>query len=81
MFDRFLKDNGLAEYGIHFHTLRHTYSTMLFEDGENPKVVQGLMGHKDLATTMRYNSVNENSYREAADRLDSTFSRISDMEM
>ena len=37
MFDRLIKDNGLAEYGIHFHMLRHTFSNMLFEAGENPK--------------------------------------------
>lgn len=29
IFDRFAKKNGFYEK-IHFHTLRHTYSTMLF---------------------------------------------------
>jgi integrase len=81
MFDRLIKENNLEKYNIHFHTLRHTYSTMLFEDGENPKVVQMLMGHKDMSTTMRYNSVDDNSFTGAADRLDGKFSRISGAEM
>ena len=34
IFYRFLKKYGLDKYGIHFHTLRHTYSNMLFEANE-----------------------------------------------
>jgi integrase len=81
MFDRLMKANDLGKYNIHFHTLRHTYSTMLFEAGENPKVVQELMGHKDLSTTMRYNSVDDNSFVGAADKLDAKFNKIGGAEM
>ncbi len=36
------KANG--NYGkIHMHTLRHTYSNMLFELNENPKIIQALL--------------------------------------
>jgi len=35
-----------------WHTLRHTYSTLLKANGNDPKVVQELLRHAKLATTM-----------------------------
>jgi integrase len=37
----------------HLHELRHHYASVLIAGGENPKVVQRRMGHKDVMTTMR----------------------------
>jgi len=34
------------------HTLRHTSATLLLESGENPKVVQELLGHASISTTL-----------------------------
>lgn len=34
------------------HELRHTYGTMLFKSGNDPYVVQKIMGHKSMAITM-----------------------------
>ena len=34
------------------HSLRHTYATILCERGVNLKVMQMLLGHKDISTTM-----------------------------
>ena len=43
---------------------------MLFEMNENPKVIQQLLGHRDVKTTITvYNSVNSEYVREATDRL------------
>lgn len=71
MFNRLLKANGLNKYNIHFHTLRHTFSTILFESGENPKVIQQLLGHKDVTTTIKtYNSVDRSYYKQATDKLE-----------
>lgn len=70
IFDRFKKRNGLKKSGIHFHSLRHTFSNMLFELNENPKVIQQLLGHKDVKTTITvYNSVNSDYVKEATDKL------------
>lgn len=54
-FTRSLRDfcaaNGLPS--ITPHVLRHTYCTMLFAAGANPKTVMKLMGHNDLETTIK----------------------------
>ena len=70
IFDRFIKRHNLGKYNIHFHGLRHTFSNMLFEMNENPKVIQQLLGHRDVKTTITvYNSVNSDYVKEATDRL------------
>lgn len=74
MFDRLMKDAGLTKYHLHFHTLRHTYSSMLFESKENPKVIQMLLGHKDVTTTIKtYNSVDRSYFKQATDKLQAKF--------
>lgn len=70
MFDRFLKDNGFGNLGLHFHSLRHTYSSMLFEAGTNPKVIQMLLGHKEVTTTIKtYNSIDRSYFKQATSVL------------
>ena len=41
---------GIA--GIGWHTFRHTYSTLLHGNGEDPKVVQELLRHASIKMTM-----------------------------
>ena len=35
------------------HSLRHTFTTRLVEEGVNLKVVQDVLGHKDVKTTLQ----------------------------
>lgn len=55
---RFNDKYGFSKYDIHFHTFRHTFATMLFEKKVNPKIIQLLLGHKSVKTTLEiYNNV------------------------
>ena len=60
----------MTNYNIHFHGLRHTFSNMLFEMNENPKVIQQLLGHRDVKTTITvYNSVDSEYIRQTTDKF------------
>ena len=39
------------------HTSRHSLATHFLEDGHNIRIVLGLLGHKDVKTTMIYTHV------------------------
>ena len=73
IFNRFAKKYGF--FGkVRFHTLRHTYSNMLFEANENPKIIQALLGHKSVKTTLTvYNSIDTSYYKEATNKLNKLF--------
>jgi integrase len=56
---------------IKFHGLRHTCATLLLEQGANPKVVQELLGHADIAITLRaYSHVKPHLEREVSEALE-----------
>lgn len=51
------------KYGIHItmHMFRHTYTTMLYRKGVDPKTAQALLRHKDFNTTMTvYTHIEDN---------------------
>lgn len=61
-----LKLNGLTGS---IHRGRHTFATTLLRNGVNPRVVQELMRHDNLETTMRYLEVLQDEKSQAINAL------------
>ena len=61
---------GIDSTDIDFHALRHTFCSLLAEQGIRPEVLIRLARHKNLATTMQYYvHVRPESESEAINRL------------
>lgn len=64
----FLKKYGITD--IRFHDLRHTFATLLIEADVSMKVVQELLGHSTITTSMDiYTHVSDEKKEQALDRL------------
>lgn len=60
-------DTGLKN--IKLHSLRHTFATDLVEQGVDIAVIQELLGHSDIRTTLEYAKVNVEVKRFAVNAL------------
>jgi site-specific recombinase XerD len=49
---KYLKKAGIRKGAV--HTLRHTFGTYKSLNGVPPKILQGIMGHKKLESTLLY---------------------------
>ena len=59
---------------IRFHDLRHSAATILLSMGVNIKVIQELLGHSDIAITLRvYGHLLPSMQQEAVDKWDDVF--------
>lgn len=71
-FKKLLKSAELPN--IRFHDLRHSAATILLGMGVHPKVVQELLGHSNISTTMDiYSHVLPSMQQEAMGRMDDLF--------
>ncbi|MGN0569607.1 MAG: tyrosine-type recombinase/integrase [Candidatus Fimenecus sp.] len=76
-YSRFMtRHKGEIRY-LKFHGLRHTYASILIEQGENPKTVQHNLGHADMSLTLQiYSHSYEEAQKRAANNLERTIKNI-----
>lgn len=69
MLQKLLEEAGLAHH--RFHDLRHTFAVLSLQAGDDPKTVQGNLGHYTAAFTLEvYAHVTDSMKTESADRMD-----------
>ena len=52
------------------HTLRHTFATHLLENGTDIRIIQKLLGHKNIGTTLQYTQVAKSTIKNVVSPLD-----------
>ena len=68
-FHRLLKSVGLRR--VRFHDLRHTFASLLLQQGESPVYVKEQMGHSSIQVTVdEYGHLIPGGNRQAVDRRD-----------
>ncbi len=70
-FNAALRRSSLADKGYHFHDIRRTFATMLYNRSVSLVKIQRLLGHKSVTTTERYLGVKFEESRQAVMLLDS----------
>jgi integrase len=69
LFNRLLTDAKLRR--VRFHDLRHTFASLLLQNGESPTYVKEQMGHSSIQVTVDiYGHLIPGGNRQAVDKLD-----------
>lgn len=66
------KVSARIQQDVTFHSLRHSYATHLHECGTDIKLIQELLGHNDINTTLRYTHVS----RRTIENIKSPFDQL-----
>ena len=69
VFKRAKEKAGLTE-SFTMHSLRHSFATHLLEQGTDIRIIQSLLGHSDIKTTLIYTHVSNNLIQKVKSPLD-----------
>lgn len=67
-FKKIVRNSNLNDK-IHFHTLRHSFASVLAQRGVSLYIIKELLGHEDLATTQIYSHLQQQNLKEAVNLL------------
>jgi len=62
-------EKARIDFTPHPHTFRHTFATRVYEKTNNLRVVQKLLGHKNVGTTQIYADVTREQLKNAVDKI------------
>lgn len=65
MVEKYVKKIGLDPRKYTTHKLRHTAATLMHQSGVDIRILQEILGHKQLSTTEIYTHINNDRVREA----------------
>ncbi len=67
-FKKIIRKSNLSDK-IHFHTLRHSFASLLAQKGVSLYIIKELLGHEDLATTQIYSHLQQQNLKDAVNLL------------
>ena len=74
-FQKSLQTAGVTK-SASLHTLRHSFATHLLESGVHLKIIQRLLGHKDMSSTMIYLHLTDQAFDDARRIMDEMASAL-----
>lgn len=71
-YNKFMKQTGVEP--IKFHALRHTFASINIENGTDVKTISDILGHSDIATTLKtYTHTSQKAKEKAIQKFNNMF--------